>query len=481
MMGSKSYECCIIGAGPAGLGAALELVKHGVSNILIIERNKIVGGLARTEVYDGARFDIGPHRFFTKSKKINKIWHDTLGEDFRSVSRLTRISYRNQYISYPIKLYEVLASLGPMELLKAMFSFILAQADKKKQAITFEDWTIQKFGRKLYETFFKAYTEKVWGIACNQISAEWASQRIKGLDVLQVLKNSLLGAQNNKIRTLAKQFDYPLLGAGQMYQAISDQVASRGVEVMLNTKVVSINCQDSTVASVDIVNSDNEKINIAAKQFFSSIPLAHFFNMLNSSESSSIKKSVEAVQYRGHITVNLLVGGKKLFPDQWIYLPSPDIQMARLASYNNFSEAMAGGKNKTALSAEYFAFRNKGLWNESDQSLKNLAIAELKSMDLVKRSAVENSWVVREAQAYPVNYVGFQEHYDILKSRMDQFANLYSIGRAGTHKYNNQDHSIMSGILAAHNYLRLPGSPYSLWDINTNDEYYESAMRDTTL
>jgi len=474
---SKSYECCIIGAGPAGLGVALELVNHGVTDILIIDKNKVVGGLARTEIFNGVRFDIGPHRFLSMNKEVNKIWHCALGADFRPVRRLTRIFYKKRYFNYPVKPAEVLIKLGPLQSLNTALSFISAQISKKGKPITFEDWTVQKFGRKLYEIFFKTYTEKVWGIPCNQITAEWAAQRIKGLDALEVIRNALFGGRNKKIRTLVEEFDFPVYGAGQMYQAICDQILTKGVKIILNSKAIRFNRQDNIIKSIDILDSDGCEVNIIAKQFFSSIPLAHYFKMLSPSDSSEINNAADMLKYRDHITVDLLVGRKEVFPDQWIYVHSPDVGVARIANYNNFSKAMVGDKNKTALSVEYFLFRNEDLWNETDEFLIDFSIKELGKMNLIKNSEVENGWVVRETEAYPIYYLGFQEYYDIIKSRIDQFTNLYSIGRAGMHKYNNQDHSILSGILAARNYLKLPGSPYLLWNINIDAEYQEDAPR----
>jgi protoporphyrinogen oxidase len=473
----KSYECCIIGVGAAGLGVALELVRHGVTSIAIIDKNKSVGGLARTNVFDGVRFDIGPHRFFTKNKEVNKIWHGTLEKDFRSVSRLTRIFYKNKYFKYPIKPLDALIKLGPIESIVAVFSFLSPWINRKNEARTFEDWIVQKLGRKLYETFFKTYTEKIWGIPCSQIGAEWAAQRIKGLDALELIKNALIGRKNKKIKTLVEEFDYPVLGTGQMYEAMRDKVVSRGADIILGSRVIRFNRHDNTIDSIDIMDSSGHETSITARHFFSSIPLAHFFKMLNPTDSVQINNSAQMLRYRDHITVHLLVDRENVFPDQWIYVHSPDIQMARVANYNNFSKAMVSDKNKTALSVEYFVFKDKGLWNESDKFLADLAINELDTMGLIKNSDVEKSWVVRDSEAYPIYYIGFLEHYNLLRSRIDQFVNLYSIGRAGMHKYNNMDHSLMSGILAARNYLKLPGSPYILWDINIDAEYLENAQR----
>ncbi|MEI6831143.1 MAG: NAD(P)-binding protein [Candidatus Omnitrophota bacterium] len=472
---SKSYECCIIGAGPAGLGVAYELVKNGVKDILIIDKNKLVGGLARTEVFNGTRFDIGPHRFYTKNKEVDKIWHDTLGSVFQPVTRFSRIYYKNKYFSYPIKPIDVLIKMGPLGSLNATLSFFASQMSKKNKPITFEEWIVQKFGRKLYETFFKTYTEKVWGIPCNQIGAEWAAQRIKNLDVLEVLKNALFKDKNKKIKTLIEKFYFPVLGAGQMYETMCEKLVSQGVELMLESKVIRFNRQDNTVKSIDVLKSDGEKININAKQFFSSVPLAHYFRMLNPVESHQILDSAEMLRYRDHITVDLLIGRKKVFPDQWIYVHSPDVQTARISNYKNFSKKMVEDENKTGLCVEYFANMSDNLWNKTDEFLAALAISELEKMCLIKRGEVQRHWIVRETEAYPIYYLGFGDHYNLLKSRVDQFVNFYSVGRAGMHKYNNQDHSLISGVLAARNYLKLPGAPYVLWDINVDAEYYESA------
>ncbi|HTZ11023.1 MAG TPA: NAD(P)-binding protein [Candidatus Margulisiibacteriota bacterium] len=474
---SKSYECCIIGAGPAGLGVAYELAKHGITDTLVIDKNKGVGGLTRTDVLDGARFDIGPHRFFTKNKEVNKIWHDTLGNDFQPVSRLTRIYYKNKYFNYPIRPADVLIKLGPVDSLITILSFFSSQVSKKNELLTFEDWIVRKFGRKLYETFFKTYTEKVWGIPCNQIGAEWAAQRTKGLDALELLKNALFAGKKRKIKTIVEEFDFPVLGAGQMYEAISDKLTSQGVELMLEGNVIRFNRQDNSIKSISCLKTDGQEVEVTAKQFFSSIPLARFFKMLNPPDPYQIINAAEKLRYRDHITVDLLIGKKNVFPDQWFYIHSPDVQIARIANYKNFSKSMVKDQNKTGLSVEYFAFKSDNIWNRTDESLSELAVGELDKMHFIKRCEVEKAWVVREADAYPVYDLSFQEHLDLLKSRIGQFANFYSVGRAGMHKYNNQDHSLISGILAARNYLKLPGSPFMLWDINAEAEYHENAQR----
>ena len=478
-MVTKNYPCIILGAGPAGLGAATELAHHGVNNILIVDRNKNIGGLSRTEVFDDIKFDIGPHRFFTKNKEVNTLWHNTLGEKFIPVKRLTRIYYNNRYFNYPIKPLNVILNLGPIELCQSMCSYLYTRIDKKNNPETFEDWIVQKFGWKLYRTFFKTYTEKVWGIPCNQIGAEWAAQRIKGLDITELIKGAL-NIGKNRVKTLVEEFDYPLSGAGQMYEVMYEKISSNA-EIMMKSEVLSFNHRDYTIESVDVM-SEGEKINIKGSYFFSSVPLTHFFKLLNPPlDKEEVKKASQALYYRDHITVNLLIDREDLFPDQWIYIHSPDVKMARLANYNNFSKAMVNYKKKTAISVEYFVFKGEDIWNKSDEDLKKLAVEELISLKLIEKNSVENSWVVRETESYPTYYLGFQESYDILKKEINKFKNLQPIGRGGMYKYNNQDHSLLSGLMAAKNYVNPEGTTYNLWDINIDAEYHEKYEKQDTI
>jgi protoporphyrinogen oxidase len=474
---SKQYQVCVLGAGPAGLAAAAELIKHGMRNILIIDKNNVVGGLSRTITIDGIRFDVGPHRFFTKNREVNQFWHDILGADFVAVDRLTRILYDHRFFKYPISPFNALRKLGFFESAQAILSFGQSKLHRRAEITTFEDWTINKFGKKLYETFFKAYTEKVWGIPCHEIGAEWAAQRIKGLDVTQILMNALFGRTKKKVKTLAEQFDYPILGAGQMYEALSEKIVNKGVDIWLKSKVEGINSRDHRIESIDIVDEYGDRTKIYSSIVFSSIPLTHFFKLLKPQPSRLIKNAVEALYYRDHITVDILVDAENLFQDQWIYIHSPDIRMARLANYNNFSRAMVGYRRKTALSVEYFVFQHEDLWRRSDEELKDMAIAELSFLGLIKKESVEGSWVVRETECYPTYYIGFEEPYEIVKSEVENISGLYPIGRAGMYKYNNQDHSIMSGFLAARNHLKLFEKPYKLWNINIDAEYHESERR----
>ena len=475
-MKKLSTECCILGAGPAGLASALELVRNGIKDIVLLDRNPVTGGLSRTENREGYLFDVGPHRFFTNNKEINSLWKSTLGNDFQAVNRLTRIYYNNKFFNYPIKAGDVITKLGVFELSHAMFSYLGSKFRINAKEDTFEDWISNKFGRKLFKTFFKTYTEKVWGIPCDQIGAEWAAQRIKGLDIIQVIKNSFNLTGKGSIKTLVDQFDYPVKGAGQMYEAWADEITRAGGKIILNATVKKIHTTDHKITSV-IYNVDNTEYEITANQYFSSIPLTHFFYLQASEVDKKIRNAVDALYYRDHITVDLLIDTEDVFPDQWIYIHAPEVKMARIANYNNFSKTMVKHEKKTALSVEYFVFQNEELWKMSDADVIELAKEELNLTKLVSKERVLKGWVVRETESYPTYYLGFKEHYSLLQNEIDKYSNLFPIGRGGMYKYNNQDHSIMSGLLASRNYVSKERK-YNLWDINVDAEYHEGASRE---
>jgi protoporphyrinogen oxidase len=397
-----------------------------------------------------------------------------LGEDFQPVKRLTRILFDDSFFTYPIRASELALKLGAVESAKVILSYARARFSTRIDPHTFEDWVVQKFGRKLYEIFFKTYTEKVWGIPCSEIGAEWAEQRIKGLDILGVFKNAILPGSSSRAKSLVDHFHYPVLGAGQMYEVMCEQVTAQGANLMLNTSVVRVNRRGETISSVIVRGPEGKLIEITAQSFFNSIPITHFVKMLSPPESDTIRGAAESLFYREHITVDLVVNVDDVFPDQWIYVHSPNVRLARVANYNNFSKAMVGEKGKTGLSVEYFTFQSDDLWKCADEELMELAAEELQQLGLIEKGWIENAWVVRETESYPTYYLGYREPYQALRSRLEQFMNLFPIGRGGMYKYNNQDHSTLTGILAARNYLRLSGAPYNVWDVNVDAEYQEA-------
>jgi protoporphyrinogen oxidase len=476
-MRTLSCQACILGTGPAGLGAAVELTRRGVNDLLLVDRHTIVGGLSRTETFGGARFDVGPHRFFTKNQEINTLWRATLGRDFVPVDRLTRIFYRNRFFAYPVRPFDALWKLGPARSAQALFSFAAQTFRPLDNAVTFEEWITRRFGRTLYETFFKTYTEKVWGIPCSQIGAEWAAQRIKGLDIVQVLKNALGLNRGGSIKTLVEQFDYPVRGAGQMYEAMAAAADQAGARFLMNTQVRQIHHRDHAISAVDVESPEGETVRITADHYFSSIPITTFIARCTPPLPREVLHASGALYYRDHITVNLLVQKSTLFPDQWIYVHSPEVRMARIANYANFSPQMAGKSGCTPVSVEYFVFQTEDLWQRTDDELKQLAVDELVCLKLLERTQVAEAWVVRETESYPTYYLGFREHYDVVRSAVTQFANLLPIGRGGLYKYNNQDHSTLSGLLAARASLDPGAAAVSPWDVNTDDEYLEQGER----
>lgn len=468
---------CILGAGPAGVGAAWEFAcADRGSEVMVVDRNAAAGGLARTEAFEGSRFDVGPHRFFTKNREVDALWHQALGDDFRPVSRLTRIYYRDKFFLYPVSAFDALPKLGPVAAGQALMSYAWATLTQNAdQAQTFEQWVAAKFGTRLYESFFKTYTEKVWGIPCSEIGADWAAQRIKGLDLLEVAKNAFGMALGSSPKSLVEEFDYPSLGAGQMYERMAATAAKGGVNFRFGQEVISVERDGDRLVAVNTQGPDG-LLRIEAEQFLSTLPLTRFLAMLTPALPDPVLEACEALYYRDHITVNLVAQGAELFPDQWIYVHSPDVKMARLANYRNFSVDMAANAQVSPISVEYFVFRDDPLWSMADGDLLGLATDELARMGLIPASAIGPGWVVRETDSYPTYYLGFAEPYDVARQAMAGLENLQPAGRGGLYKYNNMDHSLYSGLLAARNLLA--GRPrYDVWQINIDAEYHEAAAR----
>ena len=468
-------EVVIIGAGPAGLGAALELQKNNIKDILILDMHSVPGGLARTVNYKGNLFDIGPHRFYTKNRDVNEVWHQTLKDKFKAVNRLTRIYYKNKFFNYPLKPFNALKNLGIIESSQAIFDYFISRIRINNQRTnSFEDWVSRQFGKKLYRTFFKTYTEKVWGIDCKDISADWAAQRIKGLNLYKAVLDSLNPLKNKKkTKTLIEEFDYPVYGAGMMYEKMAENIIRQGGEILYNSEVKKINIKDNKIESI-IVNTEKEELLVSAKMYFSSMPLTKTIQSITPAPEESILNASKKLFFRDHVTVNLLIDSNELFPDHWIYVHSPEVKMGRLANYNNFSLEMTKNKKNTALSIEYFVFQNDDTWNMTDKNLIDLAREELHYMKLVDRSLVIDGFVIRETDSYPVYFVGYKKYYNILHDYITNVSNLQCIGRGGMYKYNNQDHSIYTGILAAKNYC---GANYNIWNVNVDAEYHEDAIR----
>lgn len=477
-MKSISKKYCILGAGPAGLGAAWELANHNEKDIIVVDMNKTFGGLARTEKFGDSLFDVGPHRFFSKNQEIKQLWHYVLGSDFRPVTRLTRVFYKNKFFLYPINFKDVILKMGPVAAFHALISYLYAQTRKNADAVeTFEDWVVANFGKKLYRTFFKTYTEKVWGIPCKHIGSDWAAQRIKGLDLTKLVKNSLGFGLDNSPKTLADEFDYPTKGAGMMYDRMAEKLYDKGVQFLTQTRVNSIDRQDDRLISVLAISPKNNAVLIQADHFISSIPITHFIAMLNPPLENSVANACKALYYRDHVTVNLEIDNANLFPDQWIYVHSPDVKLARIANYRNFSSEMTSRNGVTPISVEYFTFQHEDIWQMDDNDLIEFSIAELQMMGLLSEKPAQQGWVVRETETYPTYYLGYDQHLKVIRNKMNVLSNFTSIGRGGMYKYNNMDHSLYTGLLAGRNLINHGRQQYDIWKMNIEAEYHESAKR----
>ncbi|HMO04391.1 MAG TPA: NAD(P)/FAD-dependent oxidoreductase [Kiritimatiellia bacterium] len=467
-------ELVILGAGPSGLSCAYELSQRGIPTI-VQERHRQVGGLCRTMEFKGYLFDVGPHRFFTKNDEVDRLWHDLLGNEVAHVNRLTRILYRNRFFDYPLKPISALTGLGLFTSAHAVGSYAWSRMTRGNQPPhSFEDWVVSQFGKVLYEIFFKTYTEKVWGIPCSGISAEWAGQRIKGLSLSKAVINGLfpkLNRGSGGVKSLVDQFDYPQRGAGQVFEIMADRSRASGTRIDLGVSAQAIVHENKRIVAVESDTPGGPQTT-RVQHLFSSIPLTEFILRLRPAPPAEVLEAARALYYRDHITVNLIVKKRAPFPDNWIYVHSPEVKVARISSYGNFSPGMLADQNKDALSVEYFAFAHEDIWQMSDAELVKLGVRELVQLGLIEQSDFEDGFIIRERDSYPTYYLGYKHNLDTIRAYVDQFANLTLVGRGGMYRYNNQDHAMLSGLLAARNFTGV-GKRYNLWEINEEDEYLE--------
>lgn len=465
----EHYPVVIIGAGPAGLTAAYELVKQDVK-LLVLESSDKVGGIARTEVYKDYRFDIGGHRFFTKVGEVNQIWQEILKDEFIKVPRLSRIYYQDKFFDYPLSFKNTLSNLGLINSALILWSYLKSKITAiflRPDPQTFEEWVTHCFGERLYKTFFKTYTEKVWGIPCNKIQAEWAKQRIKGMSLKAAVINLLFGKSNAK--SLIKEFDYPILGPGMMWERCQEIVDSKGGEVRLHSKVIRLERDGNRIKKI-IALCDGELTEITGEHFVSSMPITLLLERLDPAPPEAVLKAAKSLSYRDFLIVSLIVDAPDLFPDNWIYIHSPEVQVGRIQNFKNWSPKMVPDPSKTCLGMEYFCSEGDELWNLSDTELLDLASRELVHLGLVPATAIEDGTVIRQKKAYPVYDRDYYQHLQVIREYLETFDNLQTVGRNGMHRYNNQDHSMLSAILAAKNIM---GEKHDLWDINTERSYHE--------
>ena len=424
-------------------------------------------------MHKGYRFDIGGHRFFSKSERVTRWWKERLPEDFVRVRRLSRIYYRGKYFDYPLRPWNALSNLGILTSVACVLSYGWARVAPRKPERSFEDWVCNRFGRRLFSIFFKTYTEKVWGIPCSELSADWAAQRIKGLSLLKAVVNAFRGApkaSNAVIKTLIDAFDYPRLGPGQMWEKAAADLAKAGGSVRFGLRVTRILHEGGRVRAVEAVDSQGTVQRVEGEQFIVSMPLQETVSAFDPPLPEEALRAGRALGYRDFLTVALVIRGENPFPDNWIYIHDPAVKLGRIQNFKNWSEEMIGEAGTTCLGLEYFCFEGDGLWTMSDADLIALGRRELEQLGLAPSGSVVDGAVVRMEKAYPVYDGSYAANVDVIRRALAPYANLQVVGRNGMHRYNNQDHSMMTAMLAAEN---LNGAAYDLWKVNTDAEYHE--------
>ncbi|RPH31498.1 MAG: NAD(P)/FAD-dependent oxidoreductase [Bacteroidales bacterium] len=525
-----SKTAIIIGAGPAGLTAAYELVTRTDIKPIIIESTNDIGGISKTVVHKGNRMDIGGHRFFSKSDTVMKWWQEILpiqgskskDEILKDIhyqnkkttinlspngpdpeitdrvmlirSRLSRIFFLRKFFDYPITLnLKTLSNLGVIRIFKIGWTYFWVRVFPVKRITSLEDFFISRFGKELYKTFFKDYTEKVWGVSCTKIAADWGAQRIKGLSVSRAILHAIKSMfkreknieQKNTDTSLIEQFMYPKLGPGQMWETVARIVEEKGGVIIKNTQAVGINISTNQVNDVLCINTTTkEESTIKGDYFFSTMPVKDLINAMGGIVPSSVKEVSEGLQYRDFITVGLLLNKLKiknetkistlynLVPDNWIYIQERDVKVGRLQIFNNWSPYMVADIEKVWIGLEYFCNEGDELWTKTDADFIQFAIEELHMIDIIDRNEVIDSTLIRMPKTYPA-YFGTYSQFDTIKDFTNKFENLFLIGRNGMHKYNNQDHSMLTAITAVNNIIAGNKQKDNIWSINTEEEYHE--------
>jgi protoporphyrinogen oxidase len=459
----------VCGAGPAGLTAAYLLAKQGYQ-VTVLEADRVVGGISRTARYKDYRFDIGGHRFFTKIAAVQSLWEELLGDELIDVPRLSRILYNGRFFNYPLKASNALAGLGAWQSAMIVFSYVHARMSPHPVEENFEQWVSNRFGHRLYRIFFKTYTEKVWGVPCTEIRAEWAAQRIQGLSLANaILSATSLNRRAPAIRTLIEQFKYPRLGPGQMWEQCAARVTQLGGQVLMNHHVTGLETDDSLVVAATVDTPGGIR-RIEAEHFITTMSLRSLVQALGPNRPPEALRAAEALTYRDFILVALILDQESLFPDNWIYVHTPGVKVGRIQNFRNWSAAMVPHAGQSCIGMEYFCFRGDELWESTDADLLDLATRELASLGLAKSANVIDGAVVRMPKAYPIYDSTYRENLDTVREYIDPISNLHTVGRNGMHKYNNQDHSMYTAMLAIEN---MQGAAHDLWEVNTDLEYHE--------
>jgi protoporphyrinogen oxidase len=477
----RSVDIAIIGAGPAGLTAAYLLTKAGRS-VAVIEKDPVyVGGISRTVQHQGFRFDIGGHRFFSKSKEVVDLWNEILPDDFIQRPRMSRIYYEGKFYSYPLRAFEALANLGLWRSAACMASFAKAKLRPRKTVRSFEDWTINQFGAKLFGIFFKTYTEKVWGMPCDEMSADWAAQRIKGLSlgaaVLDGLKRSLgLNRRPNDgmaTKTLLESFRYPRKGPGMMWEAARDFVVAGGNAVLMGQALQQLSQDRGTGRwRVAATATDGSTTILNAAHVISSAPMRELAGRIHPLPAT-LPEAMD-LKYRDFLTVALMIRSPDLFPDNWIYIHDSKVKVGRIQNFRSWSPEMVPDPELACVGLEYFCFEGDGLWSASDADLIALATREMGLLGLCDPADVTGGVVVRQEKAYPVYDEAYRSNVEKMRDELEAlYPTLHLVGRNGMHRYNNQDHAMMTAMLTVRN-IEAGYRKYDIWAVNEDAEYHEA-------
>lgn len=464
----------IIGAGPAGLTAAFELARHGITG-LIVEADEVVGGIARTVERDGYRFDIGGHRFFTKVGEIDKLWDEMLGEPMLLRPRLSRIYYGRKFYDYPLRAANALKNMGLINATACLLSYAKASLFPIKNPTSFEQWVTNQFGTRLYRMFFKSYTEKVWGIPCSEIGADWAAQRIKGLSLGGAIKNALFGPSKGKtVKTLIDEFKYPRLGPGQLWENCAKTVQAKGWVLQFRTRVAGIEREGDRIRVVTLQHGDGTTTQVEPAEVISSMPLRNLVMEMTPTVPDDVLAAANSLKYRDFLTVALVLDAAHLWSDNWVYIHAPEARVGRIQNYKNWSPELVPDPKQTCIGLEYFVNQGDDLWSMEDEELILFAYDELKKLGLAPAPMLKG-FVVRMPKAYPVYDTGYANRLQVMRTWLQSHAtNLQCVGRNGQHRYNNQDHSMATALIAARKIAL--GDARDPWAVNEDAEYHEIAQ-----
>jgi protoporphyrinogen oxidase len=465
----------ILGGGPAGLTAGYTLAKQGLP-VIVLEAEDQVGGIAKTAVRDGYRFDLGGHRFFTKAKEVDDLWHEIMKEDFLERPRMSRIYWRNRrgetkFLDYPLRGPDVIKKLGPVDLTKALVSYLWAAVKPKGKEETYEEWVSNRFGKWLFNQFFKSYTEKVWGVPTSEIRADWAAQRIKNLSFFRAAWTAFFGNRDNKVTSLISKFNYPRFGPGQMWEQMTEDIRALGGQVLLEHKVTKLEFEDDRCVRVHV----GDKV-FEPSAVISSLPLRNAIGMADPHPKPEVISAAKGLRYRDFLTVAVVIDGDDLFPDNWIYIHDPKVNVGRIQNFRSWSPWMVPDPSKACVGLEFFCFAGDKLWETDDEELVRLGMRELEQLGLAKADQLEFGFVERVPKAYPMYDPDYSERVHTIRSWLDGLDNFIQVGRNGLHRYNNSDHSSLTAMRAVDNLVK--GTDHDIWAVNAESAYHEEQTQD---